>query len=93
MQIYSYYQLNLDPLANLTAKPIYWHHVGVKQSTVFMAGTKQGEKAAHAQKTQTLHDFQQGFLKTLLGEGIIGDQLMDLLTCCWWGNRVVFQES
>ena len=33
-------------------------------------------------------------LKTLLGEGIIGDQLMDLLLiCCWWGNRVVFQES
>ena len=35
------------------AKPIYWHQVVVKESTVFIAGAKQGEWESHAQKTQT----------------------------------------
>lgn len=48
-------------------------HCGEAKHSVYWAGTKQGEQAAHAQKTQTLHDFQARVLKTLLGEGIIGE--------------------
>ena len=48
-------------------------HCGEAKHSVYWAGTKQGEQAAHAQKAQTLHDFQARVLKTLLGEGIIGE--------------------
>ena len=46
------YQTELESACQ-AAKPIYWHQVVMEESTVFIAGTKQGEKAAHAQKTLT----------------------------------------
>ena len=74
MQIYIYYQLNLDPLAYLTAKPVYWHHIVVKQSTVFIGQAPSKENRQLMLKRPKLSmTFRQVFLKTLLGEGIIGE--------------------
>ena len=73
-------------------KPIYWHQVVVKESTSFIAGTKQGERAAHAQKTLTPQWLSgKGFLGNVCGEGCSVHDF--LLIGWWWGNRVVFQES
>ena len=50
----------------------YWHQVMVKESTELTADTKQGEGAAHAQKTRTSHGFQGRVFKATLGLGIAG---------------------
>ena len=42
----------------------------MEESTVFIAGTKQGEKAAHAHNIQTIPRFSgQGFQRENEGEG------------------------
>ena len=44
-------------------------HCGEAKHSVYWAGTKQGEQAAHAQKTQTLHDFQARVFKDIVRGG------------------------
>lgn len=46
------YQTELESACQ-AAKPIYWHQFVMKASAAFIAGTKQGEEAAHAQKPLT----------------------------------------
>ena len=43
------YQTALDSTGQ-AANPIYWHWIVVKERTASIAGTKQGERAAHAQE-------------------------------------------
>ena len=46
------YQTKLGS-AHQSVKPIYWHQVMVKESTVFLAGMKQEVQVAHAQNIWT----------------------------------------
>ena len=64
---------NLSLLTHHAAKLTYWLWVVVKASTAFIASTKQGEQAVHAQKTQTpwWHS-GKGFLRQHWGWGLQG---------------------
>ena len=58
--------------------------------------TKQGEGAAHAQKTQTLWWISgKDFLRQCEGEGhrVCYQLVYNSVIVGWWGNRVMFHES
>ena len=64
---------NLSLLTHHAVKLTYWLWDVVKESTAFIASPKQGEQAAHAQKTQTPWWLSgKGFLRQHWGWGLQG---------------------
>ena len=46
-------QSKLESTCSMHRRPIYWYQVVMKEGQLLLQGTKQGEWAAYAQKTQT----------------------------------------
>ena len=76
-------------------KPIYWYLVVVKESQCLLKGTKQGERAACAQKTQTPWWLSEKvFLKIVWGKrSQVGNQLLYNSLVDDEVNRMMFWES
>ena len=70
-------------------------HCG-KENQDLLQGAKQGEWSAYAQKIYTPQWLSRNIIKSQYQRcGCkVFDQFMDMiLTCWWWGNREIFQES
>ena len=62
---------NLSLLTCLAVKPIYWHHVVVKESIVFIASTEQGTWSLCSEDPRCPGAFMEEFLK-VTGGGLQG---------------------
>ena len=87
---------NLGSLTQHTAKPIYWQEIVVKKIRIYYRVPSKENDQPMLKRSILPNGFQETLLKVnIRGVGCkVFDQFMDMiLTCWWWGNREIFQES
>ena len=94
--IYSVTKPNFCPLTQCLIKPIYWHQVAVKESTVFILRQQARRKCSWHSKDPNFPKAFRSIFKDSVRDSVSGWVISSctILLIGWWGgNKVMFWES